>query len=285
METYKIAKLKLAKLPTQLVVLVVFIGFIYQNTFLWLFERYITVDSYYSHGFLVPFVTAILIWLKRKELKAINYSGNNWGLVIVVFSLLAHLISYVLGVFFLSGFSMLCLVFGFSLFLYGREITKKILFPLFFLIFMIPLPLEAISIISFPMKMFVTNSVVFIMKNFMAIPIRNEGFQVFFPNASLIIENPCSGLRSLIVILALGSIFANALKGRIYKKVLLFLFSFLIAIISNMIRVFVLCLAVYIYGGQIAEGFFHDLTGYLVFVFSFIVLWLIVRRFQCKDQT
>lgn len=254
----------------------------YKSTFVWLYERYVAVDSYYSHGFLIPFVTGFLIWMKKKELKNITRKSSFWGLALVIFALGSHFLSVLAEVFFVSGFSILLLVFGISLFLYGKEITKKILFPLCFLIFMFPLPLIAINAISFPMKMFVTKSAVYFLKEALHLPMKNEGFQIFFPNASLVVGNPCSGLRSLISMLALGSIFAYLLEAKMAKKILLFFLAIPIALFSNFIRVILLCLGVFIYGSQMAKGFYHDFTGYLVFIISFGALWLCWRSLACK---
>ncbi len=256
---------------------------VYCSTFVWLYERYVSSDSYYSHGFLIPFVVAGLIWLKRGQLKNIKWECNLWGLVLIIFSLFLHLLSILTEVFFVSGFSILFLVFGITLFLFGKEITKMILFPLSFLVFMFPLPLTAINAISFSMKMFATKSAVFILKIFTQIPMKNEGFQILFPHASLVVGNPCSGLRSLISMLALGSVFAYLLRTGLLKKTLLFLLAVPIALISNIIRIILLCLGVYIYGGHMAKGFFHDFTGYLAFTIAFISLWVLWRKLQCKS--
>jgi len=264
--------------------ILIFIILIYHTTFIWLYERYISADSYYSHGFLIPFITGGLLWFKRKRLIKIKREYNFWGLALIILALFIHFLSILVEVFFVSGFSILLLVFGISLFLFGKKITQKIIFPLFFLIFMFPIPLAAINAISFPMKMFVTKSSVFVLKTFLNIPIKNEGFQIFFPNASLIVENPCSGLRSLISLLALGSIFAYLLKANIKKRIILFLLSIPIALVSNLIRVILLSMGVYIYGSNITEGFFHDFTGYLVFVIAFVTFWLFWREFQCKSS-
>ena len=271
-------------LVVKLAVFVILIVLIYHSTFLWLYERFIAKDSYYSHGFLIPFVTGYLIWLKKEQLKNINPKYNLWGVVLIISSLLLHLLSILAEVFFVSGFSILFLVFGISLFLYGREVTKKILFPLSFLIFMFPLPLVAISAVSFPMKMFATKSAVFILRAFVHIPMKNEGFEIFFPNASLVIGNPCSGLRSLISMLALGSIFAYLLKASMAKRLILFFLAIPIALISNIVRVILLCLGVFVYGSQMTRGLFHDFTGYLVFVIAFVSLWLCWKKFEGQSN-
>ncbi|MFH1413965.1 MAG: exosortase/archaeosortase family protein [Candidatus Omnitrophota bacterium] len=257
---------------------------IYRSTFLWLFERYTAADTYYSHGFLVPLVTGVLIWLKRDELKGKKWEFSRLGLSLIIISLMIHFLSIMLEVFFVSGFSILMLVFGISLFLFGRNITKKILFPLSFLIFMFPLPLVAINAISFPMKLFVTRCVVFVLQSALNFPVRNEGFEVFFPNGTMVVENPCSGLRSLIVMLALGSIFAYLLKEKAIKRIALFLCTIPIALIANISRVLLLSLVLYIYGPETTKGFIHDFSGFLMFAIAFVGLWLLWGVFQCKDS-
>lgn len=257
------------------------IAIMYFPTLIWLFERYIAVDSYYSHGFIIPIVSIFLIWLKRKDyLQNLKKEFSCWGLILIVFALLTNLISVWAEFFFVSGLSIIALFFGICLFLYGKKITKKLVFPIFFLIFMIPLPLVIINSISFPMKMLVTNSAVFILKTIFNIPVSNEGFQIFFPKSTLIVENPCSGLRSLISMLALGSIFAFLLKAHITKRIGLFLSSIPIALLTNLFRIIILSLAVFIYGNDMTSGFFHDFTGYLTFGIAFLVLHLLWRKLQ-----
>jgi exosortase len=210
-------------------------------------------------------------------------SGFLLGLVLIVISLLIHFLSIVSEIFFLSGFSIVLLVLGISLFLYGKYVTKIILFPILFLAFMFPLPIVVINSFSLPLKMFVTKSSVFVLKNIFNIPLSNKGFQIFFPYSRLTVENPCSGLRSLIALLAIGSIFGYLLKASMKKRIILFLLAIPVALFSNLIRVILLSLGVYIYGNKMATGFFHDFTGYLVFVIAFFSLMLLAEYLRCKN--
>lgn len=283
MESIKEAIIK-HKIYLSLALILCLLVLIYYPTLDWLYKRYIENDSYYSHGFFVPFVALFLIYLKKEELKKIKLGYSIFGLGLVILSLVFHFLSMMAEIFFISGFSILFLIFGISLFLFGKKITKKIAFPLSFLFFMFPLPLVAINIITIPMKEFITKSVTFILNMFLNTPIKSKGFQIFFPKGTLIVENPCSGLRSLIVILALGSIFAYLLKASKAKKILLFLLAVPIAFISNMLRVLLLSFVMYFYGNRAIEGFLHDFTAYLVFATAFLGLWLFWRIFQCKDS-
>ncbi len=275
--------MKQNKVIMQIAGILVLITVAYWSTLKWLYERYVGADSYYSHGFLVPLVTGYFIWAERETLKKIDIKSNVWGLVLIITSLLIHVLSMLAEVYFVSGYSLFLLVFGISLYVYGREITKKILFPLSFLFFMFPLPLVAINAISFPMKMIATKAGVFVMQSFMHLPLRNEGFEIYFPKASLVVGNPCSGLRSLISMLALSSIFAYMMKDKMWKRVSLVAVSVPIALFSNICRVVMLSVAVFIYGSKMAQGFFHDFTGYVVFVIEFGLLWFIWRKMQCKE--
>ena len=258
--------------------------FIYHSTFLWLYDRYVTADSYYSHGFLVPLVTIFFIWRKGEKFKVLSPSYSIWGLVLVVWALLLHILSIWAHVFFTSGISILFLVFGLSLFLFGREITKEILFPLSFLVFMLPLPLKAVSVFSFPLKMYVTEfSVVLVSK--MGIPAFRQGFHIHLSNASLTIGNPCSGLRSLISFMALGAIFAYLLKASLGRKIFMILLAIPIALFSNMTRVIALTLAANFWGTKTASpgGFFHDSSGIAVFVFGLGFLILFWRLLEWRN--
>jgi len=252
---------------------------VYIKTLSWLNDRYQAPDSYYSHGLLVPLISAFLIWRKRAALRN-NYENtfNEMGLVLVACSLLVHVVSTILNIYFVSSYSIMGIIFGISIFLLGIKATKQIMFPLFFIFFMLPLPQTAINVISFPLKMFVTKSVVWLLRLFMDVPIRNEGFIIYFPRSSLLVENPCSGLRSLIVVMALGSIFAYLLKSGMNRKIILFTLSIPIAVVANIFRVLILALSVFIYGEGILKTFFHDLTGYLVFLLSFFLLSLSRRK-------
>ena len=83
----------------------------YQEVLLWMYARYKGADSYYSHGFLIPFVSAYFIWRKKEELKDKEIKACWWGLTLVAFALIVNFIGHILYVFSVSGFSILFLIF------------------------------------------------------------------------------------------------------------------------------------------------------------------------------
>ena len=253
----------------------------YHGTFLWLYERYTNPDSHYSHGFLIPLISGYFIWKKREQLKTTVLSSSKMGLGLIILALLVHIGSVWMHVFFTSGFSIFLLFIGLSLYLFGPEFTKKISFPLGFLIFMFPLPMGAIAAFSFPLKLMVANLGTALL-NLFGFPIFREGAVVHLARTTLTIDDPCSGIRSLISLLALGALIAYISNTGLLKKVILFISAIPIAIFTNVLRVCALILAANWLGSEWAlpEHWFHTASGMGVFGISMILLFLTMRSLE-----
>jgi len=239
---------------------------------IWMWDRWFARDSYYSHGILIPFVTGYLIWQQKDELKKIPLKSSALGIPLVILGLVIYLISSPLRIYFSAGFSLLIVIFGLALHFYGTSIVRLIVFPLFFLVFMMPLPQVIIVNISFKMKLFAAEIATGVLNNIGFQAVR-EGSIISMRHTQVIVDDVCSGLRSLISLTALGSIFAYWLKGSLYKRILLFLTTIPIAVITNVCRVIILASISEIWGSKYVEGFVHDATGYLIFVLAFILLY------------
>ena len=264
---------------------ILLIGFVacYHDVLAWMYNRYISPESYYSHGFIIPFVSGYLIWQKREKLIKESAKKSWWGFFLIILSVLVHIAGTVLYVFSLSGFSIFLFIFGATLFLFGKNITGLIFFPLIYLILMFPLPMALIESISFPMKMLVAKSSVEVV-SLLGIPIVREGFHITIPAGSLLVGNPCSGLRSLIAFLALGAIFSYLSNISIIKKYLLFFLSIPVAILSNVIRTSLLILISHFWGLSAAapESFWHGASGVFVFILGVAALFYIGRFLEWK---
>lgn len=277
------------KYKTQLMISLVFF-LTYIPTFIWMWDRWFSRDSYYSHGILIPFVSAWLIWQKREELRQTEIIESPWGLRLIILGIAIHLISAVFRIYFSSGFSMLIVLAGLILYFWGSKVFKKVAFPATFLFFMVPLPEVVITNISFRLKLFAAHIATILLNN-MRIPAIQDGSIIHMRHTQVIVDDVCSGLRSLISLTALGSIFAYWLKvpiislaatGSIFaywmnssatKKIFLFLMTIPIAIITNVCRVIILSSIGEIWGAEYASGFMHDATGFMVFALAFILLW------------
>jgi len=255
-------------------------AFIYafNDTIIWLYERYTYPDSDYSHGFLIPFISGYFIWKKRKVLENISLAGSKIGLALVGLAILIHIASVWTHIFFTSGFSILLFLVGFSLYFFGREFTKSISFPLAFLFFMFPLPMGAISAVSFPLKLLVSNLAGAAL-SILGFPLYREGAVVHLAQTTLTIDDPCSGIRSMISLLALGALIAYISHATLLRKGILFISTIPIAIFSNVLRVCALILAANWLGSQWAmpEHWFHTVSGMGVFGVSMVILFLLLR--------
>ena len=246
----------------------------YIPTLLWLWDRWFARDSYYSHGILIPFVSGFLVWQMRDELAAIKPRRSPWGMPLIITGLCVHLMSSLLRVYFTSGFSMLVVLSGLVLFFYGSKTLKKITFPVAFLIFMIPVPLVVITNISFKMKIFAAQIATAAL-NSMGLEAVRSGSVLKMQHTYVVVDDICSGLRSLISLTALGSIFAWWMKGPMPKRILLFCSTIPIAIATNVLRIVFLSFVSEVWGSQSATGFVHDFSGFMVFALAFVLLYAV----------
>lgn len=247
----------------------------YYDTIAWMVGRYLSPDSYYSHGFLIPFVTGYLIWLKRKELETMQNDTSWLGFSLVILAALVHLFGTAVYIFSVSGFSIWLFLIGTCLFMLGWKKTKKITFPLAFLLFMFPVPSALINMVSFPLKMLVANYGVKLLE-LTGIPIFREGFNIIIPQGTLLVGDPCSGLRSLITFLALGSLFAYMSNLPAIRKCVLFSMAIPVALLSNLLRVPILVLWSYKYGIAAAapDTLVHTGSGIIVFILGMMLLYM-----------
>ncbi|HPN57310.1 MAG TPA: exosortase/archaeosortase family protein [Candidatus Omnitrophota bacterium] len=243
----------------------------YTPTLMWMWSRWFATDSYYSHGILIPFVSGYLIWQKKAELQVMPVKESRLGMPLIVAGILLYLFSALFRINFSGGLSMFVVIFGMILHFYGMAILKKILFPIAFLIFMFPLPEVAIVNISFRMKIFAAEIAEKLL-NQMGILAKRNGSIIMMRHAQVVVDDVCSGLRSLISLTALGSIFAFWLNGPAWKRVVLFLTTIPIAIITNVCRVVFLATVSEIWGPESAVGFIHDASGFLIFALAFVLL-------------
>lgn len=258
----------------------IFVLLTYTPTFIWMWDRWFVRDSYYSHGILIPFVSFYLIWNKREELSKLPREYSPWGFPIFLFGILLHLISAAFRVYFSSGFSLIIVLIGLLLHFFGYRILKHLFFPIVFLAFMIPLPIVTIANISFKLKVFAAQLATNILNNHLRIPCFQDGSIIRLQHAHVIVDDVCSGLRSLISLTALGSIFAYWIKGGIIKKTVVFLSTIPIAVITNALRIVFLATVSEVWGAQYATGFLHDLSGFIVFAGAFVLLFAVVKLLE-----
>ena len=230
-------------------------------------------DPNYSHGFLVPFISAYFIWQQRERLQQLSAKPANSGLVLIAFSLFVLMVGIAAQEYFTRRASMVFLLAGIVLFLLGWQWLKSLALPIAFLFFMIPLPYIIYDAMAFPLKLFVAKFSVLTLK-LMGVVVLREGNIIMFPNTVLEVADACSGLRSLMSLLALGVALAVLTQKRKIAMILLIVLTVPIAVVTNMFRVIGTGYLAQYYGTAAAEGFFHEFAGMGVFLLAMVLLFL-----------
>ena len=223
------------------------------------------VDPNYSHGYFIPIISLFMVWVSKERLRNASIVPRKYGLAIIVLGLLQLILSWVGNEYFLQGTSMILVLLGVSLFLGGHEATRILAVPIVYLVFMVPVPSIIWNKIAFPLALLASNVSAEAISA-LGISILREGNILTLPNITLQVVDACSGLRSLITLLALSGFLAFLAEQSLFKKVILFLSAVPIALLSNALRLIMTALLARHWGHSAADGFIHGFSGWVVFV-------------------
>lgn len=243
---------------------------LYWQSFQEMYGNWFLKDSYYSHGILIPFISAFFVWRDRRRILAAPYQPSAWGYPLILMSAFMLLVGDFLGFRVFGHISLIPMLFGVCLLLLGKRVTQLLWFPILFLFFMIPIPPSLTQSIALRLKLLATTLAVEL-ANMVTLPMVRDGSFIHFNGDQLLVGEVCGGLRSLISLLAFGAIMAYISKTRRWARVTLLVLSGPVAVISNVVRIFLLCVVGYFWGSEIAAGKFHDISGVFIFAVAFIL--------------
>jgi exosortase len=223
-------------------------------------------DAYYSHGFLVPFLSAYLIWQRRDKLAEIPRRPSNWGLLVVVGSLGLLFLGSLGAELFLTRISIIGTICGLVLYFSGWQLLRALAFPLAFLLFAVPIPAIIYNEIVFPLQGIASRFATGILEWLNLFPIMREGNVLIMPGMRLEVVEACSGIRSLMSLLALAAGYGYLAEKSVPVRWFLFLAMVPLAIVSNGTRVMITALMTNYIGPKAAEGFMHEFSGWVIFV-------------------
>jgi exosortase len=239
-------------------------------------------DDDMGHGFFVPAVAAYIIWQQKDELKKIPPRTNWWGLLVVLFGAAQSIVA-TLGVeHFLSRSALIVTLTGAVLLLGGTPLLKKLAFPLFLLCFMVPLPTLIFNSITFPLQIIASQLADAALK-VLDIPVLREGNILELPNQRLSVVEACSGIRSLLSLTFLSLVYGYFFEKKMWIRVSLFIATVPIAIIANGSRVTITGILTQI-KPEFAEGFFHESTGWVIFMIALGILLIFHRALLWGDK-
>jgi exosortase len=231
------------------------------------------LDDNYSHGFLV---VPISIWIFHRCRKDLVYPAetSRLGIALVVMGSIGLILGIAASEFFTTRMSLVLQITGIGLAYLGKTNFRKVWFAFFFLLFMVPVPAVIYYQATLPMQLLSTKATAFLLQ-LLGIPAIREGNIIHLPGYSLEVVEACSGLRSLVTLLALGSLYAWLYMSGMVRSVVLTLAMIPIAIAANVFRILITAIGAYTISEKLADTFLHEVSGLLVFISALVMMMIL----------
>jgi exosortase D (VPLPA-CTERM-specific) len=221
----------------------------------------------YSHGIIIPVLSAFLIWRQREQLRELPFTGSWTGVVLIVLGLMMRFLGAATTMLTLEHYAFLLVLYGLVLALTGPAIFRRLWVPLIMLVFAVPLPSFFNNSLSLNLQLMSSSLGVWVIRA-AGISVLLEGNVIDLGNYQLEVAEACSGLRYLFPLMTLSFIVAYLFRGAFWKRTVIFLSSIPITIVMNSLRIGFIGITVERWGTSMAEGALHDFEGWLVFMLS-----------------
>ena len=264
------------------------------------------VDENYSHGLLIPFIIGFILWARRDRLASEpSRPSVLLGGAVVLFALFALWIGTAGAELYTQRISLVLLLAGTVIYFWGVRLLRLLLVPAGLLLLAIPIPSILFNKIAFPLQLFASRCAVWSM-SLLDIPVLRQGNVIeLLPlgakeTKKLEVVEACSGIRSLMTLVTLAVVFAYFTYPRqeppegtkrgplawlksydFWRSTLIVLAALPIAILTNALRVSGTGVLAHYYGPEIADGFFHSFSGWVIYIVAFLMLfgvgWILDR--------
>lgn len=227
-------------------------------------------DEDMGHGFFVPLIAVYIAWQLRDRLLAEPLQPNPWGVPLLLWGAFQLTLGNLGAELFLQRTALLFTIVGAIWLVCGTRILRILSFPLCLLIFMVPIPAVIYNRITFPLQIF-ASSVAEVALNLIGIPTLREGNVLDLASGPLSVVEACSGIRSLLSLTFLSLVYGYFFDQKSWVRPVLLVGVIPIAIIANAARVTVTGI-ISEYDKQMAQGVFHSLEGWVIFMIAFAML-------------
>ncbi len=256
-------------------------------------------DENYSHGLLIPFIIGYMLFAQRERLaREPAKPATLIGGTIVVLSLVVLWAGTAGAELFMQRISLVLILAGTVIYFWGFRLLRLLLVPLSLLVLAIPIPAIVFNKIAFPLQLFASRFAVWSMGLF-EIPVLRQGNVIeLLPlgareTKKLEVVEACSGIRSLMTLVTLAVVFAyfthpdpadpadgqktggfGVLKSYgFWRSAIIVLSAVPIAILTNALRVSGTGVLAHYYGTEVADGFFHSFSGWVIYIVAFVMLF------------
>ena len=230
------------------------------------------VDENYSHGFLIPLISAYAIWNGRDRIFSIQPAPRLFlGGALMLMAVLMLFAGIAGAELYVARISMVLSLAALVIYFFGTEWLRRLIFPIGLLLFAIPVPNIVFNRIAFPMQLMASDYATRVIK-LLGVPALREGNVIELAQMKLQVVEACSGIRSLVTLAALAVVYAYFTEKRWARRAALVIAVIPIAIGANAARVAGTGVMAHAWGVQAAEGFLHGFSGWLVFVVAVLLL-------------
>jgi exosortase len=231
-------------------------------------------DPNYGHGFFVPVFAGYVLWRMRDQWRAVPAQPSNFGVAVMLFAIGLRVFGMLGTELFMARLSLVILISGMVLFLGGRQVLRSTAFPIGYLLFMIPLPAIVYYQLTLPLELWASRLGA---TGLVALGIHTvrQGNLLFLPNCTLNVVEACSGIRSLLSLLAAAVAYGYLTEQKTWKRCVLAVASIPIAIATNGLRLVATGVLSYFFGPSVDSGVVHALLGlgfFAVAVFSILLM-------------
>lgn len=243
----------------------------YRSTTAYLLGKWGVED--FTYCYFIPFVAAYLIWEKRSEL-AREPACRTWaGLLPALLGILFYWMGELGGEFTIMFFSSWLLTVGALWSVFGWRKLRVIAFPVVLTLAMIPPPAVIYGNLTLQLKL-ISSQIGVLMLQLSGLSAYREGNIIDIGFTKLQVVDACSGLRYFFPLIILGTLLAYFFKGALWKKIVIVLSAIPVSIVTNSLRIASVGILYQFMGAAAAEGFFHDFSGWFIFMLSLGILLL-----------
>jgi exosortase len=247
-----------------------------------------STDEEFTYGFLIPPVALAMLWLQRKALNRAVGRGQTSGLLVVIGALALMAVSHRTGIHNLAGIAVSPLLIGVAAYLWGWRAARVVSFPSIFLIFGLGLYRGLLNSVGFALQDATAAGAGWV-GPFIGLDVVRDGLVLHStasaPEYAFVVAQACSGMSSLLSLLALASIWIYATRGSTAGRAAVLLGVLPLVVLANTARVTLVLLVAAHFGEDAALGFFHGLSSLVLFGLALAGLLMLSRAVGCRVPT
>ena len=240
-------------------------------------------DETYSHGFIVIPIALYFAWQRRRAILDAPRRPTWWGLAVIAVSLAVLAVGTLGAELFLARVSLIGIVAGVVLLLFGRGHLRALRAPLLFLLLAIPIPAIVLNTVTFPLQLIASQAGESLIRT-AGVPVFREGNVIELATMKLEVVEACSGIRSVMALLTCACFVIGARPTRPATAIAIVAATIPVAITTNALRVAITGLTAHYAGPWAAEGFLHSFSGTVLFIVAASGLLAIERSLRAFER-